>query len=875
MQSINQRTSTFENYCRERKSFLDQECLRESEIMSAEDEFERDELIEILSTDESAKEKATTVTSQTEPLTECQSWSLSSNSIITAWYENEDELKNPLPPSKSIQSYASDTMGMFSPLYEITSQHTNIFKENRQDLPKAGRTPKFGNLSYKDHPECHDSMTEVLEELELEQESDTMCTKRNSETTSNSTTSTKKTKTSKNAPRTFESFLRGEWSLDPLDSAGSGELSLEPVLEAFDSVQSVSTGSVGKSDACSIMSPPLFTHVALKHVEPEINTIMDSKRKPLGQEGSFKMTQSVDEEDNLWEQEKLLNKAGQMLASKMIVDTWNAEPEVEELPTVDSSGTFSSQSLDCYAVGNSKSCDREIETSNLVQRGNQGGDTYSGQQDELHRGKGASVTTNDRQILLKESLDRGKIAGLKSPVKSTELRLVDAIRIPPPERMFSDLLQNSYHTLKSIVLDKAILSRFQSDATYHAATTRTGLPSIDWQCCADSSCVDPEWDSGTSGTTKYEMVDTKSANSPSCKIMFWCDDKGKSRLTIRSPKSLFQKKAKSSSITLDAEELKDRLGHWTENGTKNNALLLNYKTEHEDDSLELQVKQTKPSYFPTQYREYYPDDDSELDLDLSILSGSFEEQAKTDTSSSISTFHIEDDIERPFKGPLNTPTNHESALNYNNDDLDDEELRTVMKLTKDGDELSIIFPTFSCESTGGGESDDGLSDEVSALSELQDTLRAALEAAAHKRKGHQIPFSLVSPHGPPNLGETALSSDSSMARFSDVNKNLSQEENPTAKPSTPFARRRVRFDDDVQEFLYVSEMQSKDEKQPKQHFESQYDKDDSLLGEILSSMEFILDEMTSVCTSTSAIFKRKKRRKSKKGKITRSSAYDI
>jgi hypothetical protein len=93
------------------------------------------------------------------------SWSLSSNSIQTLSYVDDDEDILAHAPPKMIQSYTSDS---FSPVYELTAADgKNIFQECRRDLPAPGNTPRFGTLSYKtslDFPDDENSITEFKEE---------------------------------------------------------------------------------------------------------------------------------------------------------------------------------------------------------------------------------------------------------------------------------------------------------------------------------------------------------------------------------------------------------------------------------------------------------------------------------------------------------------------------------------------------------------------------------------------------------------------------------------------------------------------------------------------------------------------------------------
>ena len=68
-----------------------------------------------------------------------------------------------------------------------------------------------------------------------------------------------------------------------------------------------------------------------------------------------------------------------------------------------------------------------------------------------------------------------------------------------------------------------------------------------------------------------------------------------------------------------------------------------------------------------------------------------------------------------------------------NDDVadlcNDEELKAVLKITKGGDEVSPLFPSFSDDTRTDICSDDGLNDELGALDNINDELRKELEFA--------------------------------------------------------------------------------------------------------------------------------------------------
>ena len=63
------------------------------------------------------------------------------------------------------------------------------------------------------------------------------------------------------------------------------------------------------------------------------------------------------------------------------------------------------------------------------------------------------------------------------------------------------------------------------------------------------------------------------------------------------------------------------------------------------------------------------------------------------------------------------------------DILEDTELRAVLELTDEGNDISAIFPTFSDDAVSMVFSDDGLGEEINALEEFEGTLRRELETA--------------------------------------------------------------------------------------------------------------------------------------------------
>ena len=133
--------STYERYLRERKATVDKHRFTEKSRSMSE---VVDDILEIISTDEDvlrkeANQETSLLTTQSSHAT----WSLSSSAIMKSWDDDDDENERAIP--KSIQSYTSP---VFSPLYEVRPEQQNVFQENRQPLPKAGQTPKVRNLCY-------------------------------------------------------------------------------------------------------------------------------------------------------------------------------------------------------------------------------------------------------------------------------------------------------------------------------------------------------------------------------------------------------------------------------------------------------------------------------------------------------------------------------------------------------------------------------------------------------------------------------------------------------------------------------------------------------------------------------------------------------
>jgi hypothetical protein len=131
---------SYERYCRQRKATLDKERYL-GRSRSLNDVVE--EIFEVISTEDEVKRESSIITSESS----CATWSLSSSAImpsnpsLSTPYDGEEDLD----VQKQIQSYTSQ---LFSPLYEVRADQKNVFQENRKPLPRPGQTPKFRNLCY-------------------------------------------------------------------------------------------------------------------------------------------------------------------------------------------------------------------------------------------------------------------------------------------------------------------------------------------------------------------------------------------------------------------------------------------------------------------------------------------------------------------------------------------------------------------------------------------------------------------------------------------------------------------------------------------------------------------------------------------------------
>lgn len=184
--------------------------------------------------------------------------------------------------------------------------------------------------------------------------------------------------------------------------------------------------------------------------------------------------------------------------------------------------------------------------------------------------------------------------------------------------------------------------------------------------------------------------------------------------------------------------------------------------------------------------------------------------------------------------------------------LQDKELLAVMKLTKDGEDASLLFPTFSYDSMYDiCDSDDGLSGEMDALSNLEGHLRTEMEDALKLDPKLLRRLPVISPIHTLSSETTTTTSCSEAAGYLTDTTSVTQE---TASTREAKSFRKVTFNDNVQEYLFISEMcelSPSDEQSPSGDQKPRVPPGvyEATVDEIISIVDDFLDEIGSVCTS--------------------------
>lgn len=263
---------------------------------------------------------------------------------------------------------------------------------------------------------------------------------------------------------------------------------------------------------------------------------------------------------------------------------------------------------------------------------------------------------------------------------------------------------------------------------------------------------------------------------------------------------------------------------------------------------------------------------------FSAVSGSPSNPASPHSSSRLCIVDEDDDrlVLDPKALTVLTDEEHgESSVEEDSSVLGDKELRAVMKLTHDGDNVSALFPTFSSESQSYCDSDDGLDREWENLLASEASLRKEIEraltvdptATSYFGSALNTPaestVSISENSSMVALGEVnerGFSSDSSMANFNDVlagRSSMSSAAVNVLQEEVEDSTRRVRFDDNIQEHIF--ENQSEDD--PKwtrttTPSERLCNTEETFLDEVVGVFEELIEEMGALCVTTSKVLDR-------------------
>jgi hypothetical protein len=805
-------TSSFENYCRERKAMMDRArhstedegaTVGRTSSKRATKEAYCTELLEVISHDEKA-------TAATQPLTPMasHSWSLSSNSIILKTYpgdlldppyyadtdqqEEEEEREEARhdcddtktsrqsvhgsPAKKSILSYSSDSSGLFSPLYEVTSANVNVFQSTRKPLPKAGKTPRFGNLSYKQvaGKNAGDSLkterTSNASQHFYKTPSDTLsfdfsmerprtpgadraeqCSTSHFSTTCSDVTRREIAK-SIGPVRTFEAFMRGEWQLDrislPSKSSSSTEAQCgQPILDT----------SVDTND------------------ENRIEGRIDSPTSTCLQPGQFKDDPEL--LDAIIEVKDSVDRNGNAvivlreICPKTFTETTSTKKEThkEDLGShvmeLKQRNKLVIDLTDCADSAPKPATDRQKQSH----EGNFGVDVM-----ELKR--------RNKSVIDLTCCTDSEVLSFTMPYRIDLTSCVDseALSFKMPHQTKYEQILSAQRQLSYAETPRSYVYNILSDTSHYLKWDRVPLQ-------------------GKIGSTKHPLL-VLSEHFREMSDMTQ-QQLAKARLTpnhheVLSPGDIMQ-------------HFNDRFKGWSIQRTKLGTILVYQGDEYSSSGSVNTESATMHSRSIECSSEIFVAEES---TDKEKVSGGFDSEV-----------------------------------------IDDMELRAVMKITNDGEDVSFIFPAISFDTIDEAESDDGLGYEMEALLGLQTQLRSAMHVATTLTPT-RFPLELTSPFAEDLFEEDLYSKDSSMASFGEVAENTENSSGGVTKCKR--GRRRlprclkVQFNDDIQEILYVSEIND-GENIPNRR--KAYARKRSFIGEFLGICQDVAEELSFSCIALSGI----------------------
>lgn len=1018
--------TSYESYCRERKAALDKErALGRGRSMSEV----VDEILEIVSSDEDPKRKQKLDTAPITREPSYSSWSLSSNSIVVSYPSSsaDDDDVDVGTFQKSIQSYTSQ---LFSPLYEVTAVQHNVFQENRRPLPKAGHTPKFGNLCYnlvtqlsdnQNFPEdsalATDSKMQPREaatsgknikdmanllkrDTSLLPIADTQVSTQRAKTRSNRFLSRAKMMPLKkledtarestllqfdrpSSPKKNEAHVRTDWNLGSFKSADSGDLSLEPLLHAFeDELEQDESlgirrgvGSREKRDTFSWAdSGELSLDLSLNAFEDKHGPFESLEIRRGGVSGE-KNTFSWDDSGEL----------------SLVVEVSLTAIEDEPVPD---------ESLDIRrgeVSGGKRDTFLSVESGDFIQ------EPLLSAFEEVVPDESLGTTCLGDEVDSSEVEEKKEAAKYDVSTiisKNESERRISNMTVPSPYRIFQVLLYRSFSSLRLIKLNGMVPCSLFDSIDHPSIPIRYSMLLEDKETrqyenlgqivsksptssCQQNTCRltirSPSFASSPGGNRGCFMLHSSSfASSPGgnggcfmldpdafcVRLSNWSVKKTKHRTfpmkTEISNTTDKEHPSASADDRVPYDDFDDNIGSTLSPSTRcvvdetqvskadDNVGVLNITQDGEDfsklfptfsydsfigsyesDELTINSIVDEPQVSHGTADDLFGEDDQvvrnpsalsllashrggkyvdrvdvledselravvkltrdgedaaapflfpEFSYDSYMASGESESDEPTTLAPSTSLVVGEPQISHSTTNELFDDDDrvvlHPSALSLmtsqggggggdsvdHNDLLRDSELRAVMKLTRDGEDVSTLFPSFSFDSyMASCESDDGLNSEIGALQALEVDLRQEIETAVAVDSTILPP--LTSPIQTPVA--TQYSYDSSIAIFCAAVHDDSS--SCSGEDSMPCIR-RVHFNEEVQEFIFFNEIRN----EPRRGRGTVTE--DTFLDDVIGVFEDLLDELSFACVSVSRAMDRT-RSVSTNRKIRRSAAY--
>lgn len=781
-------SGSYESYCRERKASRSRIQLGANPVTDG-DELDHP-LIEIQSRDEDDDsgtriKKNRRRTPDTVPT--AASWSVSSKSIINSWYEPTTS-SSTFETTKTISSYASNK-DVFSPLYEVTMEHTNVYEQNGLSLPRPGQTPRFGKLAYK----CTNTLTpkqadtpkqearrlpgevssrKVREQWQQLQDKSrrllgpkTPLSAQPSTRTNPPSITTRKFKSSLSESRsskTFDSYRRGEWKLDAVGRSPDSTLTLDPIVQV--------PASTSQS-----------TEQNITNVTPRI---LDGEDRCGGQVASCSSVRVEEPRDE---------QVGVVFAHRRTLPCSRDEMSQPQNSGPDSTMEEDQSTSDLSIVDVTRFSEQDIGCDRvplLVERKTQPSATAKGSLSQATR----------------EALSTPNLFEKSKSIWSAENNGADDDIETTTSNILIDVTQAS-HNLDDV-----------NDEGYDPFPGRS----------AHSDALS----NPLTETTQEELL---SVYAPSAEQIY----QSIVERSIKEKRRLTPKASKAITVSLATEDLKpvvflsNQFLSFPSTYQHRVAMTSNHTqvgTDHADSGnrsvAEGKMSRRRNEMFPTENHNGA----------LAISENNVGATPPRESGDGRPDRSRLGELELP---DLNAICLRDTESDFSSVDIQDDELRAVMQITNGGENASVIFPTFSCDTIPECHSDDGLSNEVSALSHMQEELENTMKVA-NSVSPRSMPFSLTSPL------VFGSSTDSSMADFRDMSTSSTSDvfgSEASNRKSLPFVK-KVQFKDEIQELLYVHDIEVAEDTPRSQH-------PSSCIEGFFSTFDNMIDDFSNVCVACS------------------------